>query len=305
MEDLILDIPVELIEPNPDQPRTEFDEMDLQNLAFSIKEHGLVQAITVRKIPEDHGKFYLIDGERRLRASKLAGLQTIKAYIKESVPECKESLIGAVIANSQRSDLNPIDEARSYEKLIKIGGYTQKKVIELVGKSATYVVMRIKLLELEQEIQVLFAHRKLSTDPGLIYAIASLPKEIRVNTVRRFVQRGISVSSMKRNITKIINSYTSMSAMGLGHSKKAPAVAMGVGLNKLNRDIGDAKEEKRAKILTLLEKSGSIPKWKLVEEAAKKTCEECNLFDLVSLESCKECPAVDLVKHLNKLSQSQ
>ena len=295
MEDKLLELNIGLIDPNPDQPRTEFDQAELQSLAQSIKEHGLVQPVTVRISKVDEGRFYLIDGERRWRATKLAGLSTIKAYCKESIPEKKESLIGAVIASSQRSDLNPIDEAVSFQRLIRTGGYTQKRVAELVGRSISYVNMRLKLLEFDDEIQGFFAKRKLTVDPGLVCAIDKLPEEIRASTLRRFVQRGTSVAYMRRIITMITN-RSGNEGVDLTHSRKAPAIAMGM--------KEDTKKPAQTKIVSVLEKRGEMPQWKLIEEAAKAACEECGLADLASSESCKECPAVDLIKHLNRLAKA-
>lgn len=291
-EDKLVYIPVVLIEPNPDQPRSEFDDADLESLAVSIKEHTLLVPITVRSKPDGTG-FYLIDGERRLRAHKLAGMTTIKAVVRISKPEEKETLIAAVIANSQRSDLNPIDEAKSFQRLIKSAGYTQARVADLVCKSKTYVAMRLKLLDFEPEIQDLFAKRKLPNDPAVIYGIADLPAEIRVSVVKKFVQNNLTVSGMKRRLTAIKMRYVPGSEPNLMKEKRAPALQMAI-----------KKEDKPVVIFSLLTKTGSLPEWKLVSEAAGETCKDCSLADMASDEFCSECTAVELIRRMMKKAKA-
>lgn len=291
-EDKLIYIPVEQVEPNPDQPRTEFDEAELLSLSESIVEHGLVQAVTVREKPDGSG-YYLIDGERRLRAHKLANLETIKAVVKGSEPEQKESLVEAVIANSQRSDLNPIDEAKSFQRLIKSAGYTQGGVADLVGKSKTYISMRLKLLDFEPEVQHLFAKKKLTIDPALIYGIAALPAEIRVDVMKRCVQNNLTVSGMKRRITNVTIKYVPGSEPNLTKSKKAPAI-----------QVSGKKEDQPAVIFSLLAKTGDLPQWKMVEDAAAETCKNCPLSDMASDDFCSECTAVDLIRRMTKKAKA-
>ena len=126
----IIELDIESIEINPFQPRTNFNEETLQELAKSIKELGVIQPITVRKL--DFNKFQLISGERRLRASKLAGLETIPAYIR--LANDNESLVMALVENIQRHDLDPIEVAISYQRLIDEISLTQEELSERVGK---------------------------------------------------------------------------------------------------------------------------------------------------------------------------
>lgn len=143
------EIEVTLIETNPFQPRTEFDEEKLQELSSSIKIHGIVQPITVRALGD--GNFQLISGERRLRASKLAGKETIPAYIR--IANDQEMLEFALIENIQRQDLNSLEVALSYQRLMLECNLTQESLSERVGKKRSTISNYIRLLKLPPQIQ--------------------------------------------------------------------------------------------------------------------------------------------------------
>ncbi len=134
---------------NPYQPRKEFDQQSLEELSNSIKKYGLIQPITCRKV---NGNFELISGERRYRASKLAGLKTIPAYIIK-VDEDVKMLELALIENIQRVDLNPIETASGYQRLIEECGYTQEQVAERIGKDRSTITNFIRLLKLPDKVQ--------------------------------------------------------------------------------------------------------------------------------------------------------
>lgn len=146
---IVLHVPVNHIRANPNQPRTEFDEERLQELADSIKTHGLIQPLTVRYIGEK--RFELISGERRLRAAKLAGLDEIPAYIREANDE--QSMAFALIENIQREDLSALEVAMAYKRLLEEFDYTQAQVAERVGKNRTTVTNMLRLLTLPDFIQ--------------------------------------------------------------------------------------------------------------------------------------------------------
>lgn len=146
---VILNVPVEHIRANPNQPRKEFDDEKLEELADSIKTHGLIQPITVRYIGEK--RFELISGERRLRASKLAGIDEIPTYIREADDE--QSMAFALIENIQREQLNPLEIAMGYKRLVEEFDYTQAEVASRVGKNRTTVTNMLRLLNLPDFIQ--------------------------------------------------------------------------------------------------------------------------------------------------------
>jgi ParB family chromosome partitioning protein len=156
-------VPVDQIDPNPQQPRTNFDETALESLAASIREVGVLQPIVVGP-PGDDGRYVLIAGERRLRAAKLAGLDEIPAVIRESDQEAR--LVEAVIENVQREDLGPIEEAEAYQRLMEDFGMTHDEVAKRVGKSRSAVTNAVRLLNLPGQIQGLLADGRLSAGAG-------------------------------------------------------------------------------------------------------------------------------------------
>lgn len=145
----IVELDIDTIEINPFQPRSNFNEETLQELATSIAELGIIQPITVRKI--DFNKYQLISGERRLRASKLAQLKTIPAYIR--IANDNDSLMMALVENIQRHDLDPIEIALSYQRLIDEIGLTQEQMSEKVGKKRSTITNYLRLLKLDPIIQ--------------------------------------------------------------------------------------------------------------------------------------------------------
>lgn len=145
----IIELELDAIEINPFQPRSNFNEESLRELATSIRELGVIQPITVRKL--DFNKYQLISGERRLRASKLAGLAVIPAYIR--IANDNESLIMALVENIQRHDLDPIEIALSYQRLIDEIQLTQEQMSERVGKKRSTIANYLRLLKLDPIIQ--------------------------------------------------------------------------------------------------------------------------------------------------------
>ena len=137
-------LPLHKIEPNPDQPRRDFDPEELEELAESIRTHGVIQPLTVREMP--NGYYQIIAGERRWRASRLAGLEEIPAVIIEA--DDKKAMELALIENLQRSDLNPVEEASGYDSLIREYGLTQEEAAARVGKSRPAVANALRLLSL-------------------------------------------------------------------------------------------------------------------------------------------------------------
>ena len=143
----VREIPVEEIEKNREQPRTRFNEETLRELADSVRTHGIVQPVVVRLLAK--GGYGLIAGERRLRAARMAGLETVPAVVRE-VDE-SGALELALVENLQREDLNPIDEARGYEALMEVTGVTQEEVAERVGKDRSTVANAVRLLDLPRD----------------------------------------------------------------------------------------------------------------------------------------------------------
>ncbi|OJF76409.1 MAG: chromosome partitioning protein ParB [Treponema sp. CETP13] len=149
---------VDLLEPNPRQPRTEFDEISLKELAESIKEHGVIQPIIVEK--NDKGGFYIIAGERRTRAARLAGLKKVPVRVQKYTDQKKLEV--ALIENIQREDLNAVEEALAYKNLMELGNLNQDEVARKVGKSRSAVANCLRLLKLPVDMQTELANGKIS-----------------------------------------------------------------------------------------------------------------------------------------------
>ncbi len=190
-------VPVKAITPNPRQPRTQMDESKLAELADSIKEHGLIQPLIVRQ--EGQG-YTLIAGERRWRASQLAGLREVPVVVKEASPQAMLEL--ALIENIQRADLNPIEEALAYQQLVDEFGLTQEAVADRVGKSRPTVTNIIRLLNLPQSIQEAVNNELISG----AHARALLPlptPESQIAIMNSIISQGLSVRQVEAIVTKI------------------------------------------------------------------------------------------------------
>src|SRR3982750_4849312 len=153
-----LEIDLDLIKPNAEQPRTRFTEANLEELTQSIKANGVVQPIIVRK---DGERYEIVAGERRWRASQRAGLQKIPAVVREVSDEKLLEL--ALIENIQRQELNAIEEAKAYKKLIETLGLTQEVVAQRVGRDRSFITNYLRLLRLPEDIQNLLSEEKLTT----------------------------------------------------------------------------------------------------------------------------------------------
>lgn len=173
--------------PNPNQPRTHFNETELNELSESIREHGVLQPLLVRK----HGaKYEIIAGERRYQASKLADLTEVPVIIKDVNDE--EMLALALIENLQRSDLNPLEEAKGYRQLIDASGMTQDALSKAVSKSRSAITNSLRLLDLPEPVQQMIFDGKLTA--GHARAILAVPYEdARIKLAERVVAEGLSV----------------------------------------------------------------------------------------------------------------
>ena len=181
-------LPLHKVEPNPDQPRRDFDEEELQALADSIATHGVVQPLTVREMPS--GYYQIIAGERRWRAARLAGLTEIPAVVMEA--DDRKTMELALIENLQRQDLNPVEEAMGYHALMADHGLTQEETAERVGKSRPAVANALRLLSLDPE--VLLMVRKGTLSAGHARAVLSLKNtKLQQEAARKIANLGLSV----------------------------------------------------------------------------------------------------------------
>ena len=183
------------IEPNPNQPRREFDEQAMQELATSIREIGIIQPITLRQTED--GRFQIIAGERRWRASQIAGLRAIPAYIRTISDEGIMEM--ALVENIQREDLNAIEIALAYQHLLDNDGMTQEKVSERVGKSRAAIANYLRLLRLPAQIQL--ALQKKEIDMGHARALLALDSpSMQIKLFKEILKNGYSVRKVEEMV---------------------------------------------------------------------------------------------------------
>jgi ParB family chromosome partitioning protein len=196
----MVDIELDLIEPNTLQPRTNFDETRLEELAQSIRANGIIQPLLVRRV--ENGKYQLIAGERRWRAAQRAGLQNVPCVVKD-IPDDK-ILELALIENIQRQELNAIEEALAYKRLIESLGLTQEMVAQRVGRDRTFITNYLRLLRLPEEIQRMVEFEKISM--GHARALLGVDDPIiQRKLADKIIAHGLSVRETERAIKKIIH----------------------------------------------------------------------------------------------------
>lgn len=193
-------LPLHKIEPNPDQPRQDFDEEALADLAESIRIHGVIQPLTVRQM--ENGYYQIIAGERRWRASRMAELNEVPAVVIEA--DNKKATELALIENLQRSDLNPVEEALGYQKLMEDFGMTQEDAAERVGKSRPAIANALRLLNLPEDVMVMVRSGKLSA--GHARAVLSIKdKKKQTAAAQKIAALDLSVRQAEllcRNLAK-------------------------------------------------------------------------------------------------------
>lgn len=187
----VVEINVELIDPNPFQPRKVFSDDELVELAESIEHHGLIQPIAVRKVGD---RYQLISGERRTRASKLAGLPTIKAQVYENLDD-KAMAEWALIENIQRVDLNPVEVAKSYQQLIDNHGYTHEDLSKIVSKSRSAITNSLRLLKLPEVVLLWIEEGKISG--GAARALCSDKIQNPEEVAKRIIEEGLNVRQIE------------------------------------------------------------------------------------------------------------
>lgn len=214
----ILEIPLDKIEVNPFQPRSEFDQEELEELAQSIKIHGLIQAITVRSIGGD--SYQLISGERRMRASKLAGLKSVPVFIR--IADDQALLEMALIENIQRSNLNAIEVAISYQRLMVECDLTHESLSERVGKKRSTISNYVRLLKLPPQIQSSIKNNEISM--GHARALAGVDEVgLQLDIYKEVVNKNMSVRALE-NLIKSYNTPAEVHASPIPKSELPPEV---------------------------------------------------------------------------------
>lgn len=193
----VQEIPIQAIEPNPFQPRLEFDEEELEALAESIRQHGLIQPITVRAVGE---KYQIIAGERRWRAAQRAGLTHIPAYVRTA--DNTQLLTFALVENVQRQNLNPIELAMAYKRLMEECGLTQEEVARYVGKSRPTVANTLRLLRLPPEIQKALKEGTLAEGHARPLLALDSP-DLQLEVFRQIQEKGLNARQIEALIAQL------------------------------------------------------------------------------------------------------
>lgn len=187
-----MNLPIERVVPNPDQPRRTFEQTALDDLAASIREKGIIQPIIVRKDPTDPSRYQIVAGERRWRAAQLANLHDIPVLVREF--DDTEVLEVAIIENIQRADLNPVDEASGYKHLMERFGHTQDQLSKVLGKSRSHVANQMRLLALPDAVLDMLAKGELSA--GHARAIIGHPNATQL--ARQIIEKKLSVRDTEK-----------------------------------------------------------------------------------------------------------
>jgi ParB/RepB/Spo0J family partition protein len=277
---MTMKIPVNKVVPNPDQPRTVFDEDELAGLAQSIVENDLIQPIVVEAAGDG---YILIDGERRWRAHQLAGLTEIEAVVKEGKAlRGKERLTQALVANIQRSAMGFVDEALAYRQLMdEYGGL--EAVAQKTGVSTATISGRLSLLELAPEVQRLYNLKRLPFDLSVLAMFKRLKHEDQARVALMAVSRGWRTESILRSGRAVLN--------GKGRKRHAPEAMT----QKAEVIVPDGKFD----ALALLAAGGfRKPLSMAVRTAARATCKACALYGEASKVTCRECPLPEFLKRL-------
>ena len=195
-ESAVVDVPLNRVRPNPYQPRRHMDDSGLEELAASIREHGVLQPVLVTETLDG---YQLIAGERRVRASRLAGLERIPALVRQLAD--RDQLEVALVENVQRADLDPIEEALAYRQLIDEFGLTQEQVSDRVSKARATVANTLRLLDLHPDVQAAIVDGRISEGHGR--ALAGLPSDGQAQVLRTVVGQALSVRQAEELVRRL------------------------------------------------------------------------------------------------------
>lgn len=196
-------IPIDYIRPNPYQPRRNFEQSSLEELCNSIKEYGVIQPINVRKTPSNH--YELVSGERRLRASIMAGLKEIPAIIIDVNED--DLAIMALIENLQREDLGYMEEAEGYRNLIKEHGLTQEDLAQKIGKSQSTIANKIRLLRLSPMVKKILADHKL-TERHARALLKLHDEQLQLKVLQKVCEKDLNVKKTEELVQKVLEKYS-------------------------------------------------------------------------------------------------
>lgn len=231
-EDILKEIEIEKIVPNKFQPRREFDETKIKELAESIKQNGLLQSITVRRLND--GYYELIAGERRLKALKYLNKATTNAIVKELNDEQMSTL--ALIENIQREELSPIEEANAYQKLININNITQEELARSLGKTQSTVANKIRLLKLSPKVIKSIQNKKITERHGR--AMVKLEHSVQEKILQQILRQNLNVSQTEETIENYLMIKNEKKSVEVHHNYDAQKI-----ISKITKEIKKIEEK--------------------------------------------------------------
>ena len=294
LEPQVQNIDVENIIPNRFQPRLTFDETALKELALSIKEHGIIQPLVLRKLTSD--KYEIIAGERRYKAAQIAGFKTVPAIIA-NLDDNKSAEI-ALVENLQRKNLSAIEEAKSYKKLLDRGYLTQEQLAERMGLSQSAIANKIRLLNLSEEAQDALMNEKIS-ERHARSLLQLKDHDKQVDMLNKIINERLTVRQLDAEIKKVLDSEIESFTLdndipsSLDNSDNLETF-------ELTKETNDTKDEENTEFVTN-EEDDEDAIAKLILEAQKELKEKYEIFDIPTAEEAQEDIEVEEVVEKEKI----
>jgi ParB/RepB/Spo0J family partition protein len=290
--------------PNPDQPRKTFDELDLEVLAESIRKIGVLNAVAVEgphpnPLPSGQGgqMYILLDGERRVRAARMAGLSEIAASVRPPTRSSGERLMLALVGNLQRAEMNPIETAKAFQKL-REQGMKPPEIAQIAGMHESSIYNYLNLLRLDDEIQGLFAERRLPLGADVVAALISLPDERRVPVAKKLAEKRSTIQTVLAVCKRVVNSAERHAQdITLSAQSGAPVIQMAERKQRKTA-AGDNGKFSMLRLVKGNETAQTAVTWPAIRQAAEETCRECPLYDSASVRTCQDCAAVEILRRL-------
>ncbi len=288
-------IPLDKILPNPEQPRREFDQTELESLGASLK---TIQLQNILVEPANNGYYMLIDGERRTRAARLANLPTLRATVLRQTTQpikTMDRLLMALVANVQRTDLNPIEEGQAYAEM-QAAGLSISEITRRTGIHHKRITDRLTWTKLSQEIQQLAASKQLPTDHRIAQAILTLPESVRLPFAQKMASRpGLTIDAICKAAARFADSLPTPS----GEGQAVVLDRRGEGRSPAIRTVTGRESSNTYNALSAVKK---LPPWEQFRDAVIQTCQACALYEYASQSTCRDCP---LVNHVDRLTASE
>ncbi len=273
--------PLHLISPNPNQPREDFDQDALANLAASIQERGMLQPILIE--PDgDTGRYIIIAGERRYRAHQLLGLETIEAIVRPN-NDSKGRLTDALVENIQRADMNIVEKGKAYTLLRDDHGMSSRQISRIVGESENHVVLAIKVYSLEPEVRAEMANGNIPHNVKVVDALIKLPPEVRIPLSLELGKHKLRVNTCLKAIEKAGEHVIEKPIKGI------PALTLAAA--KI-----DTTQPRTA--WDVFELAGRLPPWGALVKSARNTCDACALRSQASAQNCDSCTLVEFLRRI-------